>query len=128
MIPSVRLSAVLLCALVVSACTSTGTLGMVSRSTAASEALRTGRPFKELGPTHGSSCRFFLLGLVPWGDGTVSDATQDALERTGADAVINATVETSLYGFVPIYQLFSYTCTSVSGTAVKFESEASAAR
>ena len=121
-----RLFAILFGALLASACTSTGTLGMVSRSTAAAEALKSGRSFKELGPAHGKSCRFFALGLLPWGDGTVSDATSNALDKNGADALLNATVETSLYGFIPIYQLFSYTCSSVSGTAIKFEPEASA--
>lgn len=125
---SLRVSAILPGVLLASACASTGTLGMVSRSPAAAEALRNGSSFQELGPAHGKSCRFFVLGLVPGGNGTVSDATRDALEKSGADALLNATVETNLYGFIPIYNLFSYTCTSVSGTAIKFDGGASAAR
>ena len=83
---------------------------------------------RSLGAASGKSCRFFLLGIVPWGDGTASDATREALEKNGGDALINVTVETGLYGFIPIYQVFSYTCTTVIGTAIKFEGEASAAR
>jgi hypothetical protein len=31
-----------------------------------------------------------------------------------------ASVETSLYGFIPIYNLFANTCTTVRGVAIKF--------
>jgi hypothetical protein len=30
-------------------------------------------------------------------------------------------VETSLYGFIPIYNVYSFTCTTVKGIAIKFE-------
>jgi hypothetical protein len=30
-------------------------------------------------------------------------------------------VSNSLYGFVPIYNVYSFTCTSVQGVAVKFK-------
>ena len=31
------------------------------------------------------------------------------------------TVSSSLYGFIPIYNVYSFTCTSVSGIAVKYK-------
>jgi hypothetical protein len=45
----------------------------------------------------------------------------DALTKVEGDALINVTVSNSLYGFVPIYNVFSYTCTDVNGIAIKFE-------
>ena len=44
-----------------------------------------------------------------------------ALDRNGGDAILNASVTTSLYGFVPIYNIFSFTCTTVKGVAVEFD-------
>jgi hypothetical protein len=127
MLRFIRSAAILLGALIASGCSSTGTLGMVSKG-GGSAVLKSGQSFKDLGPVSGKSCRYFLLGIVPWGDGTASDATRDALEKSGGDALINATVETGLYGFIPIYQVFSYTCTTITGTAIKLEGGASAAR
>jgi bacteriorhodopsin len=45
----------------------------------------------------------------------------DALVQRGGDALLNVSVETSLYGFIPIYNVYSFTCTTVRGIAVKFE-------
>jgi hypothetical protein len=30
-------------------------------------------------------------------------------------------VMSSLYGFIPLYNIYSFTCTTVQGTAVKFQ-------
>ena len=65
---------------------------------------------------------FFLLGVAPWGNSTVSQAIDDAL-KNGGDALINVSVTSSLYGFVPIYNIFCYTCTNVEGVAIEFESQ-----
>jgi hypothetical protein len=46
---------------------------------------------------------------------------EDALQQKGGDALINVTVTSSLYGFIPIYNVYSYTCTEVKGVAVKFQ-------
>jgi len=127
MVRSIRSAAIVLGALVASGCTSTGTLGMVTK-TGGSAVLKNGQSYQDLGAVSGKSCRYFLLGVFPWGDGTPSDAVRDALEKSGGDALINATVETGLYGFIPIYQVFSYTCTTISGTAIKFEGEVPPAR
>jgi hypothetical protein len=44
-----------------------------------------------------------------------------ALSGTGGDALLNTSVSTSLYGFVPVYSIFSFTCTRVNGIAIKFD-------
>ncbi len=110
----------LLTVLIMSGCTSVGTLGLVTKSTGDPGAmLRNAQNYKELGPVQGSACRFFLLGLVPWGDATFSAAVDDALAKSGGDALINVTVSNSLYGFIPIYNVFAYTCTDVKGIAIE---------
>jgi hypothetical protein len=112
----------LLAALLLTGCTSVGTLGIVAKSSGDPGALlRNAQSYKELGPVEGSACRFFILGAVPWGDATLSTAADKALAKVGGDALINVTVSNSLYGFIPIYNFFSYTCTDVKGIAIKFE-------
>jgi len=112
----------LLTAILLAGCTSVGTLGIVTKSTGDPGAmLRDTQNYKELGPVQGEACRFFLLGVIPWGDATLSTAVHDALTKVEGDALINVTVSNSLYGFVPIYNVFSYTCTDVNGIAIKFE-------
>lgn len=113
---------VLVVALILSGCTSVGTLGLVAKSTGDPGALlKNAQQYKELGAVHGESCRFFLLAVAPWGDGTFSTAVDNALETVGGDAMINVSVSNSLYGFIPIYNIFTYTCTEVRGIAVKFQ-------
>ena len=108
--------------LVVTGCSSSGTLGIVTRSTAdASGLLKSGRSFQDLGPVEGSACRHFVLAIIPWGDSTFSTAVENALQQKGGDALINVTVTSSLYGFIPIYNVYSFTCTEVKGIAVKFQ-------
>jgi len=103
-------------------CTSTGNLGIVSKSIAEPGSLLTSpRPYKAIGPAKGKACRYFLLGIIPWGDSTIKTAVDKALEESGGDALINLSVSSSLYGFVPIYNVFCYTCTTVEGIAIKFE-------
>lgn len=103
-------------------CTSTGTLGIVTKpSSDPAGVLKSVKSFRELGPAQGEACRHFVLAIIPWGDSTFSKAVNKALKATGGDALINVTVTTSLYGFIPIYNVYSFTCTSVQGTAVKFE-------
>ena len=108
--------------LLIASCTSTGNLGMVSKSTADPGSLLTSpQPYKVIGPAKGKACRYFLLGIIPWGDSTIKTAVDKALEESGGDALINLSVSSSLYGFVPIYNVFCYTCTTVEGIAIKFE-------
>jgi len=111
------LAFVMLCA----GCTSVGSVGMVTRSAADPGALlRNGQPYQEIGTAEGEACRFFLLNVVPFGNSTFSAAVEEALEQSKGDALLNVTVSSSLYGFIPIYNILSYTCTNVRGTAIKF--------
>ena len=106
----------------VSACTSVAQVGiMTGPSGDPGSIISKARSYTEIGPVEGKACRYFLLGIVPWGDSTPTEAMDKALRISGGDAIINASVETSLYGFLPIYNVFAYTCTSVRGIAIKFD-------
>ncbi len=107
--------------LVVSGCTSVGTLGIVTKSTANPGALlENAQGYEELGITEGAACRHFVLAVAPFGNSTFERAVEDALEKTGGDALINVTTTSSLFGFAPIYNLYSFTCTTVKGIAIRF--------
>ena len=109
------------CALLVG-CSSSGNLGIIARPLAdPAGILRSGRAFQELGPVEGQQCRHFFLAIFPWGEGDLAHAVEEALAQRGGDAIINAYVETSLYGFIPIYNVYSFTCTTVKGVAIKFQ-------
>lgn len=113
---------VVMVTLLLSGCSSTGTLGLVTKSSADPGAyLRNPTAFKEIGRAEGESCRMLLLGVLPGGNGTMPAAVDDALAKAGGDALINVSVSTSLYGFIPIYNVFSYSCTNVKGIAIKFD-------
>jgi hypothetical protein len=115
---SVRL--LMLCAL--AGCTSVGSLGLITRSSADPISMvRKSHSVRELGPARGEACRYFALAVAPWGNSDIQKAVDQALAPTDGDALVNVTTATSLYGFVPIYNVFSFTCTTVKGTAVKFE-------
>ncbi len=44
---------------------------------------------------------------------------EKALTLSGGDALLNVSVTTSLYGFAPLYNVISLTCTTASGVAVE---------
>ena len=112
----------LLVVIFLAGCSSTGSLGMVVKSTLDPGALLTKQtPFREIGPAEGEACRFFILAVLPFGSSDFAAATDEALAKSGGDALLNVSVTSSLYGFIPIYNLFTYTCTNVKGIAVKFE-------
>jgi hypothetical protein len=103
-------------------CTSVGNLGIVTRASANNaDILKSGVAFEELGAAEGSACRHFLIAIIPFGNSSFSKAVDDALAQKGGDALINVTVSSSLYGFIPLYNVYSFTCTSVQGIAVKFK-------
>lgn len=111
-----------LAALLFTACTSVGNLGIVTKPTAdAANLLKSGKNFQELGPVEGSACRHFILAIIPFGDSAFSTAVDEALAQKGGDALLNVTVSSSLYGFIPIYNVYSFTCTDVRGVAIKFQ-------
>ncbi|MDA8089698.1 MAG: hypothetical protein M0Z61_05695 [Nitrospiraceae bacterium] len=102
-------------------CTSVGSLGLVTKTMGnPGSLLKTAQSYKEIGPAEGSSCRFFVLGVVPFGNSTFSKAVDEALKKSGGDALLNVTVSSSLYGLLPIYNILSFTCTDVQGVAIKF--------
>jgi len=103
-------------------CASTSNHAILAASTSrASELLEDSVSFRELGAVSGRSCRFFVLAIIPFGNSTPGAAIDKALEGTDADAILNASVTSSLYGFVPIYNILSFTCTTVQGVAVRFD-------
>ena len=108
--------------LALTGCSTTGNLGIVTKSTANPSLLLTeSTSFKEISPARGEACRHFILAIIPFGQSDVAEAVDKALGETGSDALINVSTESSLYGFIPIYNVYSYTCTTVQGTAIKFE-------
>jgi hypothetical protein len=112
----------LLAVMLLAGCSSTGSLGMVVKSTADPGALlKNQTTFREIGPASGEACRYFVLAIIPFGQSDVAAAVDEALTKSGGDALLNVSVSSSLYGFIPIYNVFSYTCTNVKGIAVKFE-------
>ena len=116
-----KLLLLLLVGLFLTGCASVGNLGMVTKNMDNPGALlKNARSYKELGPVEGEACRFFVLAVIPFGDSTFSSAVDEALTKSGGDALLNVTVSSSLYGFIPIYNFFSYTCTNVRGIAIKF--------
>jgi len=115
------LCTILAAVLFLASCSTAGNLGIVVRSTAdPASLLRSGKNFEEIGLTEGKACRYFLIAIIPWGRSDFQAAVDNALKRSGGDALVNVTVESSLYGFIPIYNVFSYTCTKVRGVAIKF--------
>lgn len=108
--------------LVLAGCTSVGQVGLMARPGADVGAMvREARAYEELGAVEGEACRYFALGIIPWGDSSASTAMANALDKVGGDALINVSVETSLYGFIPIYNVFANTCTTVRGIAIRFQ-------
>ena len=102
-------------------CSSTGNLGIVTKSTASPSALlKSNQSFEELGQAEGSACRHFALGIIPFGKSDVEQAVDKALQGTGGDALLNVSTESSLYGFLPYFNIWAFTCTDVKGTVIKF--------
>lgn len=117
-----RFGVVLTLAAGLNGCTSVGSLGIIAKSRTDMAALvRGGREFKELGPADGIACRHFLFAVFPWGNADIQMAVDNALEKSGGDALINVTTTNSLLGYIPIYNVYSQDCTTVRGTAIKFQ-------
>jgi len=108
--------------LALAGCTSVGSLGLITKSSADPyQAIKKSNSYKTVGYAQGEACRYFALAVIPWGNSDIQTAVDKALATSDGDALINVTTATSLYGFVPIYNVFSFTCTTVKGTAIKFE-------
>ena len=103
-------------------CVSVGSLGIIAKSSIDPvSVLKTAHSVKDLGPAEGQSCRYFVIAVIPWGNSDVQTAVDKALASSGGDALVNVTTSTSLYGFIPVYNVLSFTCTTVKGEAVKLE-------
>lgn len=101
-------------------CSSTGKLGIVTKASANPAVfIESEGEYEELGLKEGRACRHFVLGIIPFGNSDVQAAVDKVLENTGGDALINVSTETGLYGFIPVYNLYSFTCTTVRGTVIK---------
>ena len=119
---SIRIVGALSALAMLSGCASVGTVGMITKSSLDPMAIvKTAHTPKDLGPAQGEACRYFVLAIFPFGKSDLQVAVDQALAKTGADALVNVAVSSGLYGFIPIYNVLSYTCTTVKGTAVKFE-------
>jgi hypothetical protein len=59
--------------------------------------------------------------MIPWGSASMAKALDQALYDKKADALLNVTVESSLYFSPPPYFLFTEACNTVKGTAIKFQ-------
>ena len=113
---------VLLLTCMLAGCSTTGTLGIVTKSSAdPASLLKTSQGYEELGPAEGQACRHFILAIIPFGQSDMAKAVDKALAATGGDALLNVSAESSLYGFIPIYNVYTFTCTTVKGTAIKFK-------
>jgi hypothetical protein len=116
------LCAALLICVSLTSCFSIGTLWLASSSGRdPGDLLANPHVFREVGPAEGRSCRFFVLAIIPAGNSTFSRAMNKALQESGGDALLNVTTTTSLYGLAPLFNVISFTCTSVQGTAIKIE-------
>ena len=103
------------------ACVSTGQVGILARSGSNPASLITqANPYEDVGLTSGRACRHFVVNLVPFGDSAVSTAVDKALTAVGGDALLNVAVSSSLFGFIPYYNVYAFSCSSVSGTAIRF--------
>ena len=103
-------------------CVSVGQLGLVAKRGAdPGKLLSEPHTYKTIGNVEATVCRYFVLAIIPFGDSTFSTAVESALKGSDADLLLNVSTSSSLYGFIPLYNLFSFTCTSVQGTAVKID-------
>lgn len=74
--------------------------------------------YKVVGRAQGKSCRTLLFYFIPLGTSTnrYQAAIDDALSKSGGDAIIEMTMDMS---FTHGYPLFGRVCTHVNGLAVK---------
>jgi hypothetical protein len=99
---------------------SNGSLGMITKSSlaSASSILKSGRPYRELGPAEGQTCQTFTLFIFPTGKSDFVTAVDNALDPNGGDALISITSKTTMTG---AWFAGGVVCTTVKGTAIKFE-------
>jgi hypothetical protein len=84
--------------------------------------LSRGQAYEEHGVVKGSACHYHVL-LIPFGRSDISVALDDALAESRSDALIGVTTG-KWYAGLPlplIRSLFDVSCTTVTGTAIKFQ-------
>lgn len=110
------------------ACSSTSTHALLTRPMADPAGLiRSQNDIQDLGTVKGRACRYFILAILPLGNSSLGNALDNALDESGGDAIVNASVTSSLYGFIPYYNLLAFTCTTVQGVAIKITAHTQAA-
>jgi hypothetical protein len=83
--------------IVLAGCSSSGTLGIMTRSSAnPATLLKSGRTFQEVGPVEGQACRHFVLAIIPWRQSDFAHAVDQVLGQKGGGALLNVSIETSL--------------------------------
>lgn len=124
---ALRTSLVLLAGILLMAgCTSTGNLGILSNSeTEADLGPHDPHTFHRVGSEiSGEACRHFILGVLPIGRSDIESALKDALLKhpeLKADGMVHISVQSTLYGFFPIYNVYTVTCTTIKGVPIRFD-------
>ena len=104
------------------ACSTTATHGILTSPMAdAMEVIEQEHSYFVIGPVEGRRCRYIFANVIPWGDSTPRAAMEVALEGTAGNALVNVSVTTSLYSFVPMLNVLALTCTTVDGIAVRID-------
>ena len=112
--------------LLLSGCTSTGNLGILSNSeTEADLGPHDPHTFHRVGTEiTGKACRHFILGVLPIGSSDIESALKNALSQhpeLKADGMVHISVQSTLYGFFPIYNVYTVTCTTIRGVPIRFD-------
>ncbi|KGA94224.1 hypothetical protein ACSYAY_00470 [Leptospirillum ferriphilum] len=112
--------------LLMAGCTSTGNLGILSNSeTEADLGPHDPHTFHRVGSEiSGKACRHFILGVLPIGSSDIESALRDALSKhpeLKADGLVHISVQSTLYGFFPIYNVYTVTCTTIRGVPIRFD-------
>jgi len=79
------------------------------------------RSLRDRGPAETTSCRYLIIGVLTLGNADPGYVLEKALATKWADALLNVSTLNSRCGLAPIYNVFSITCTCLTGTAIKFE-------
>lgn len=115
-----------ICALFLTGCTSTGSLGILSNSESEADlGPHDDHTFHRVGSEiSGKACRHFILGILPIGNSDIETAMRNALSThpgLKADGLVHVSTQSTLYGFFPLYNVYTVTCTTVRGVPIRFD-------
>jgi hypothetical protein len=124
-----RISCAVFFAFFLGGCSSVGSLGMISDSKTETDlGPRDLHAYHRVGEEIvGTACRHFILGILPIGDSDLETAMKDAFKKNPklkADGLIHVTTQSTLYGFFPLYNVYTVTCTTIRGIPVRFDRSA----